>query len=570
MLNAFRQKGLTSAVYGILIVATVVVFIIQFRPGASGRSGSIRLQCVVEVRGKCIEPKEYYAELMLVAPGRMIEGSQARALGVRKAAADGIVERILLDQEAERLGLAVSEDEVDDELVSGRAHVSLPVDRARPLAMSLRLTEDLVRLLPVVDPETKKFDYKVYERAVRQSTNRSPTEFKAMQRNELLAAHMRDLVRARVRVGDDEAFSAYRREKSNAVVRYVALRRGWFARHAIDASPRAVDAWAEGHAEEVNRVWETRKSQYLPECREARHILVKVAEEASDEQKADARRRIEDALRRVRSGEDFAKVAREVSEDHASAVEGGFLGCFGRGHMVKPFEDAAFAMRPGDVSDPIQTQFGFHIVRLEHAYSGAEAEAVGRRETAKSLLVAEQAEALAAETGKKILKLVKAGAKLDDALAEALPAAPSADAKKGAKKPETAKLDAAAGADEEDRPKVVISSSFTAGGDPIPGVTGANAAQIAFRLENDGDTPDDLLKLDDGYAVMQLKEKEAATRDQFDKDRDTFVSELLAAKQHDALVGYVARLKDAVKAETHVNDAFIRTSEKEKQAEDEE
>ena len=65
-----------------IIVATVVVFIVQFRPGAQGRTGSIKQECAAEVRGKCIEPKEYQAELMLVAPGRMIEASQMRALGI--------------------------------------------------------------------------------------------------------------------------------------------------------------------------------------------------------------------------------------------------------------------------------------------------------------------------------------------------------------------------------------------------------------------------------------------------------------------------------------------------------
>src|SRR3954454_2918546 len=93
MLNAFRQQGLTSAVYGLIIVAMVVVFIVQFRPGAQGRSGSIRQECAAEIRGKCIEPKEYQAELMLVAPGRMIEASQMRALGIRKMVLDGLVER---------------------------------------------------------------------------------------------------------------------------------------------------------------------------------------------------------------------------------------------------------------------------------------------------------------------------------------------------------------------------------------------------------------------------------------------------------------------------------------------
>jgi peptidyl-prolyl cis-trans isomerase D len=565
MLNAFRQKGLTSAVYGVLIVATVVVFVIQFRPGASGQSGSIKLQCALEVRGLCVDPKEYYAELGLVAPGRMIEGSQAKALGVRRATMEGIVERILLVQDAERLGLTVAEDDVNGELVTGRVHVSLPVDRSRALGSALGMAEDMVRIVPVLDPETKKFDYKIYERTVRQFSNRSPTEFKKMQRAELLAARIRDLVRSRVRVGEEEAFAVFQREKSSATIRFVALHREWFVRHVIDSSPQAVDAWAKAHDEEVSRVFETRKAQYEPECREARHMLVKLPDGPTEDQKAEARKKIDDALQRVQGGEDFAKVAREVSQDPGSAAQGGSLGCFGRGRMVKPFDDAAFSMRPGDISGVVETQYGYHVIRLEHVFTGADALAVGRRETAKTLMEAQQGEAMAADTGKKVLSLVKAGKKLDEALAEALP-------KRSQPKAAPKSVEGGAGQEPEDdqRPKMEISASFPPTGDPIPGASGQSPAQIAFRLAKDGDTPDDLIKLEDGYAVLQLKEKTPATREQFDKDKDTFIAQLLVGKQTDALNGYVARLKESAKSEIRYNDAYLKTSEKEKQGEDEE
>jgi peptidyl-prolyl cis-trans isomerase D len=561
MLQAFRQKGLTSAVYGVLIVATIVVFVIGFRPGANGATGSIKIQCALEVRALCVDPKEYYAELGLIAPGRMIEGSQAKALGVRRATMEGIVERILLVQDADRLGLTVSEDEINGELTEGRFHVSLPVDRSRALGSALGFSEDMVRVLPVRDPETKKFDYKIYERTVRQYSNRSPTEFKKMQIGELLAARMRDLVRSRVRVGEEEAFAVFRREKSSATIRFVALHRDWFVQHVVDSSPQAVEAWAKQHDEELSRVFETRKAQYEPECREARHVLVKLPDGPTDDQKAEARKRIDDVLLRLQGGEDFAKVAREVSQDQGSAAHGGSLGCFGRGRMVKPFDDAAFSMKPGDLSGVVETQYGYHVIRLEQVYTGQEALAVGRRETAKTLMEAQQGEALASETGKKILALVKAGKKLDQALAEALPKPTQLKA---------ASKTAADEAEDERTPKVEISASFPPNGDPIPGASGQSPAQLAFRLANDGDTPDDLIKLDDGYAVMQLKEKAPATREQFDKDRETFIAQLLAGKQTDALNGYVARLKDSAKSETRFNDAYIKTSEKDKQGEDEE
>jgi peptidyl-prolyl cis-trans isomerase D len=568
MLKAFRQQGITSAIYGLIIVAIVVVFVVQFRPGAQGSTASIRQECAAQVRGRCIEPKEYTAELMLVAPGRMIEASQVKALGIRKFVLEGLVERTLLVQDAERLGITVAESELDNELVAGRAHVSLPAEHARMLSYSLRLGSDGVRLLPVTG-ENKVFDYKIYDRVVRQFTNRSPTEFKAMQREELLAARMRDLVRARVRVGDEEAFTTYQREKSSATIRFATFRRSWFAHHVLDLSPASIDAWAKSHKEEVDRVFETRKSQYLPECRSARHILVKLPEGATDDQKETASKRASTLLERVKKGEDFAKVAREESDD-TSAAEGGDLGCFQRGRMVKPFEDATYSMNPGEISSLVPTQFGFHIIRLDAIYKGDEAEAFGRRETAKNLMVSIEGEGLAAETAKKVLAAVKAGAKFDQAIAEALPVRAKGKADKGQAKKEDS---GASGKEDGDaqRPRVEISAPFNSNADPIPGATpGQGVAQIAFRLQQDGDVHDDLIKLDDGYAVMQLKEKSPASREQFENERDTFVAAMLAAKQADALNGYVLRLKEAAKSEIKLNEAFGRAPEKDKQTEGDE
>jgi len=84
----------------------------------------------------------------------------------------------------------------------------------------------------------------------------------------------------------------------------------------------------------------------------ARHILVETEEEARA------------TYERLRKGEDFATVAKEVSKDTGSGANGGDLGWFGKGAMVTEFETAAFAMKVGEISKPIKSQFGYHIIQV--------------------------------------------------------------------------------------------------------------------------------------------------------------------------------------------------------------
>ncbi|MBN2184696.1 MAG: peptidylprolyl isomerase [Candidatus Krumholzibacteriota bacterium] len=100
-----------------------------------------------------------------------------------------------------------------------------------------------------------------------------------------------------------------------------------------------------------------------PERVKASHILIKTAADDSEEIKAEKRKRIEDLLVRVKGGQKFADVASENS-DCPSSKNGGDLGFFSRGQMVKPFEDAAFELEKGEISGIVETRFGYHIIML--------------------------------------------------------------------------------------------------------------------------------------------------------------------------------------------------------------
>ena len=100
-----------------------------------------------------------------------------------------------------------------------------------------------------------------------------------------------------------------------------------------------------------------------PERVKASHILIKVDEGAPEEKKAEARKKIKEVQQKVQKGEDFAELAKTYSEG-PSAPRGGNLDFFGRGQMVKPFEDAAFSMKPNETSDIVETKFGYHLIKV--------------------------------------------------------------------------------------------------------------------------------------------------------------------------------------------------------------
>ena len=120
---------------------------------------------------------------------------------------------------------------------------------------------------------------------------------------------------------------------------------------AVEVSEAEIKAWYDGHKERYQQ----------PEERRASHILIAAEKLGKDK----ARQKAEEVLREVQAKPAaFAELARKHSDDPGSASQGGDLGFFGRGMMVKPFEDATFALRDGEVSGVVESDFGFHIIKL--------------------------------------------------------------------------------------------------------------------------------------------------------------------------------------------------------------
>jgi peptidyl-prolyl cis-trans isomerase D len=114
-------------------------------------------------------------------------------------------------------------------------------------------------------------------------------------------------------------------------------------------------------AQDTQRYYDDNQPQYsTPEQVRASHILLKT--EGKDD--AAVKKQAEDVLAKIKGGADLAALATKLSEDETSAVKGGDLGFFGKGDMVKEFEDSAFTLKPGETSDLVKTQHGYHIIRV--------------------------------------------------------------------------------------------------------------------------------------------------------------------------------------------------------------
>src|SRR5579885_3368425 len=309
MLNTFRKYSTSTGVkilYGVLALAFVI-----WGVGAVGMGR--RMDIVATVYGEPISQRDL--DRATAALQRRYEelfkgNVQIPGLNLRGQALDQLLDEALLEHEAARLGLAVT----DGELVSAVTHM----------------------------PEFQRdgrFDRDLLERLLQAQRDRGEFE----EQLKYLADHAdRYRVPERVRV------------------RYVAYREVDFLPEAT-VSDEAIQAYYDDHKDD-------RFSD--PEQVRLRHIVVSLPADADEARRAAARKKAEDLLARIRAGADFAAVAKQASDDAASAAKGGELGLVARGRLPAAVEDAAFALEPGKVSDVIETPGGFEIVKVEEHRPG--------------------------------------------------------------------------------------------------------------------------------------------------------------------------------------------------------
>ncbi len=514
MLEKIASKFQTAVLIG-LVTLLSAVFVIQFGgPQAEGCTAG-GASYAVRVYGKTVSEGDFRASYVLAGFNRYPIANQ-RALGLRQAVVDGFVERALLARVARELGFRVSEDDVMKRLAS-RGTVLFSLGQSAP-ASYRQLGE-----IPIdVKDANGEFDPERAKQFIQNYLRRSVGEFAEAQIEETLAKRMRETIQATVVVSPQEVWDAFVRETDRAQIKYVRFTPGFYA-DTVDTSEQEIQRWMKANEKKLDTEYKDNLHRFTnlePQVR-ARHILIKVASDADAEVKETARARIETALTRARAGADFANLAKEFSEDSTSK-KGGDLGYNPRGRMVAEFDKVQFSLKPGEVSDVVETQFGFHIIKVEDKREGDVPKAEAKRELANELYREASASKLAQKAATVALDAVRTGTTWDE-------------------------LQGQFGSREDTplAPQVTETTEFGRTDSPIQGPFDSGPlVQAAFAQSVEDPLPKQPIQLGNDYFIFGVQSRVLPEKEKFTADtKERLMLGLMQSKQRETLNGYITGLR---------------------------
>src|SRR6266496_3808759 len=297
-----------------------------------------------------------------------ITPDMAERMGLTQQVISDLIQEALIIQQAKREGITVSDEE-------------------------LRLR---IQSIPAFQDDGR-FSRERYLAQLKQ-VRIEPSEFEAEVRREMLRQKMESIVKDGIKVSDAEVEQVY-------TARFERVRADWALVESaplmaqVTVSDADAEAYLKAHEAQFTRP-ERRRIQYVqvtpkafalavtdadaevyykehrseferPQRLKASHILVRVPPTGGSEAENKSKAKVEEAIRRAKGGEDFGKIAKELSEDTATAPQGGDLGFVGKGEMVPQFEEAVFALKKGEVSSqPVRTPFGYHAIKVFDVQDG--------------------------------------------------------------------------------------------------------------------------------------------------------------------------------------------------------
>jgi len=360
------RKHATSWLIKVALFAIVIVFIFWGGYSYTERKANR----VAVVNGSYIGIREYQSmynnlvEQMRRQFGSQFSSELVESLNLKGQALDQLINRRLILAEAGMLEFAVSQEELQNAIVSYPAFQT-----------------------------NGRFDPLRYQQALRYA-RLTPQEFEASQREDLLISKVEQFITRGAKVLESEMLSFFHHTRDRVNLAYVQLDpqdfknrvkvdeeavRDYFDKHRenyrladkrnilyVRFVPRDYLAEVEVTAQEIEEFYQVHQEDYRePQKVRARHILFRISEKAKTAEIQEILDRAKKVLALARKGDNFAELARKYSED-STAARGGDLGYFKRGDMVKPFADSAFSLKKGEISDLVRTRFGIHIIKVEN------------------------------------------------------------------------------------------------------------------------------------------------------------------------------------------------------------
>jgi peptidyl-prolyl cis-trans isomerase D len=538
MVQKFR-----GAVLFLIVFALAGVFVLQFGgPQAQGCSEG-GAGAAAEVYGRSISRTELHSAMVLSTGGAEYPPEVAEQYKLDQNVLYGLIERELLVREARKIGYEESEEAVLQRIADdGVMYASMSIDAGPYLQPSGE------RRFSFKDKDEGEFSKDNFKNFITYQLRRSVREFARSQIEETIAQRMRELIVANVTVGPGEVWDSYVREKENVTLQYVRFSKGYYAQQ-LEPSAADLTAFIASHGKQVDAEYEKQKHRYtgLEKQVRARHILIKVASEADDAAKQAARTKIDALLARAKAGEDFAALAKANSEDEGSAKKGGDLGFNPKGRMVKPFDEAQFALEPGKISDVVESTFGLHIIKVEAVRQGDVAVDEAKRELADKLYRDTQAAEMAKRDANEILRKVQAGATLEVATAELNGLPPPLEGEN----PVTPSDPLA--------PQVHDTRPFGRTDTPIAGPFDSTPLiKAAYALTEQAPLGSAPMQLGDDWFVYRLQTRTIADQAGFtDAERERLENALRRRRQQDTLTEYIRGLREKAVADGKI---FIEES----------
>jgi len=516
MLHLMRKHA-GSWLIKVVLGVVVVVFILWGSSAYRARQGNQ----VAVVNGETIGLEEYQSTYERLIEqyrrqfGNTLDPEAFEKLDLKRQAMDQLIGRRLFLQKARSLDLAVTDQEIIGAVQNMAAF-----------------------------QEGGRFDARMYQRVL--AANRlTPEMFEEGLREDLVVEKIRQLVITSAKVSQAEALETYQWREGLVSMDYVVFEPS--AQKEIALTPEEVASYYDQHKadyeipaqvkigyvvlpfkdlqagvsisdEEIEEYFQDNKEAFATSKKvQARHILLKVDQGASQEARDMARGMALKVMNEAKAGADFAELAKKYSGDPGSKDKGGDLGFFTEDRMVEPFSAAAFAMKPGEISEPVETVFGWHIIKVEAVQEAKEPLLAEVKETIRTKLAEDRARSVAYDQAESLY-----------------------DAAYGGRLADTAKA----------RGMEIHETEFFSRGDPFKGMPQAEKlAQVAFDLSDE--EVSEPVELPDGYYLLQVTERKDAliadleavekrVREDLTKSRQ----DELAKKDADAFLGKVKDGRD--------------------------